>query len=85
MQFLGFRRCYSLKDNSVEGGLEPVLCLVLGDLLEETDSGPFSFSLGDSGSGSLEDNVEIHTENTSVGVVFQSEVDMLLDSESEAA
>ena len=46
------------------------------------------FSLGvlsssNSLSGSTENNVEIHTENTSVGIILDSEIDMLINTESE--
>mgnify|MGYP000273933721 FL=1 len=40
-------------------------------------------SSGDSLAGSSEDNVEIHTENTSVGIILDSEIDMLINTESE--
>ena len=40
-------------------------------------------SLGDSLSSSGEDNVEIHTENTSVGIILDSEIDVFFDTESE--
>ena len=40
-------------------------------------------SSGDSLSGSGEDNVEIHTENTGVGIVLNSEINMFIDTESE--
>jgi|TARA_B110000305_G_C19247943_1_gene543262 hypothetical protein len=42
-------------------------------------------SSGDSLSGSTEDDVEIHTENTGVGVILNSEIDMLVDTESEVS
>lgn len=40
-------------------------------------------SSSDSLSGSSEDNVEVHTENTSVGIVLDSEIDMLINTKSE--
>ena len=42
-------------------------------------------SSGDSLSGSSEDDVEVHTEDTSVGVVLDSKIDMLIDTETEVA
>ena len=42
-------------------------------------------SSGDSLSGSTEDDVEVHTENTGVGVILNSEIDMLVDTESEVS
>jgi len=40
-------------------------------------------SSGDSLAGSSEDNVEIHTENTSVGVILDTKINMLINTESE--
>ena len=40
-------------------------------------------SLGDSLTSSCEDDVEIHAENTSVGIVLDSEINMLINTESE--
>ena len=42
-------------------------------------------SLGDSLASSSEDDVEVHTENTGVGVILNSEIDMLVDTESEVS
>ena len=40
-------------------------------------------SSGDSLAGSSEDDVEVHSENTSVGIVLDSQIDMLINTESE--
>jgi hypothetical protein len=37
-----------------------------------------------SASGSLEDDVEVHAEDTSEGVILHTQVDVLLDAETEA-
>ena len=42
-------------------------------------------SLGASLSGSTEDDVEVHTENTGVGIVLDSEINMLINTESEVS
>ena len=42
-------------------------------------------SLGASLSGSTEDYVEVHTENTGVGIVLDSEINMLINTESEVS
>ena len=42
-------------------------------------------SKSDSASGALEDDVEVHAEDTSEGVVLDTQVDVLLDAESEVA
>lgn len=64
---------------------EPELGVILGDLLELADAVLLCSSLGNSVSGSLQDNVEVHAENTSGGVVLDSEINMLVNTESEVA
>ena len=43
------------------------------------------FSLGDSLSWSGQDSVEVHAEDTGVGIVLDSEIDVLFDSKSEVS
>lgn len=62
---------------------EPVTGVVGGNSLELTEDVAAGTSSGDSLSGSGEDNVEIHTENTGVGIVLNSEINMFIDTESE--
>ena len=50
-----------------------------------SDSAFASSSESDSASRPLEDDVEIHTENTSEGVVLHSKIDVFLNTESEAS
>ena len=38
-----------------------------------------------SASGALEDNVEVHAENTSKGIILETQIDVLLNTETEAA
>ena len=73
----------SVEDGSSELLNEPKLGISLGDTLELANTGGSGSSLGDSVSLSLEDNVEVHTENTSGGIVFHSKIDMLIDTKSE--
>lgn len=40
-------------------------------------------SLGNSLTSSGENNVEVHTEDTSVGIVLDSEIDVLFNTKSE--
>lgn len=42
-----------------------------------------SSSLGDTVTGSLHDDVEVHTVDTDAGIVFDSKIDMFLDTEAE--
>lgn len=40
---------------------------------------------GDAHTGTAHDDVEVHTENTDSGVVLDTEVDVLVDTETEVA
>merc|ERR1719263_1383139 len=64
---------------------EPLLGILGGDSLELANSSSGMLPSGDSRSCSLEDNVEIHTENTSGGIILDSEIDMLIDTKSEVS
>ena len=50
-----------------------------------SDSGFTSFPQGHSSSWPLQNHVEVHSENTRERVILQSQVNMLLNSESEAS
>jgi len=76
--------------DSVEDGAttlldEPHLGLLLGDTLELADSGSVGTSFGDTLAATAEDHVEVHTEDTGVGVILDSEVNVLVDTEAEVA
>ena len=62
---------------------EPLLGLLGGDSLEVAELAGSVLSLGDSLASAGQDHVEVHTEDTSVGIVLDSEINMLLDTESE--
>ena len=74
---------YSVEDGATEVLDEPKLGVVLSDTLELSNAGLLSSTLGNSGTSSLEDNGEIHAENTGGGVVLNSEIDMFIDTKSE--
>ena len=42
-------------------------------------------ALGDTVTGALEDDVEVHAENTGVGVVLDAEIDVLVNTKAEVA
>lgn len=76
--------------NSVEDGTthlldEPVLSLLLGHTLELSDAGLTVSTLGDSVTSTLKDDIEVHTKNTSVGVVLDAQVDVFVDTETKVA
>ena len=62
---------------------EPLLGLISGDSLMLSELARCVLSSGDSLSGSTEDDVEVHTENTGVGIVLNSEIDMFINTKSE--
>jgi len=59
--------------------------IIRSDSLEFSEFSSGVLSFGDSLSSSGENNVEIHTENTSVGIVLDSKIDVLFNTESEVA
>ena len=73
----------SVEDGATEVLDEPELGVILGNALELSDTALLGSSLLNSSARSLEDNSEVHTENTSGGVVLNSEINMLIDTKSE--
>jgi hypothetical protein len=49
-----------------------------------TDGGFASSAEANSASGTLEDDVEVHAENTSEGIILETQIDVLLNTETEA-
>jgi hypothetical protein len=62
---------------------EPLFGLIGGDSLVLSELSVGVLSLANSLSSSGEDHVEVHTENTGIGIVFDSEINVLIDTESE--
>lgn len=62
---------------------EPLLGIIGGDSLVLTEFTLSVLSLGDSLTSSGEDDVEVHTEDTSVGIVLDTEIDVLLNTKTE--
>ena len=73
----------SVEDGATEVLDEPKLGVILGNALELSDTALLCSSLANSGAGSLEDNSEVHAENTSGGIVLNSEIDMFVNTKSE--
>ncbi len=77
---------YNSSDDSTSALLgEPLLVFIMTDSLEFAENSSGMLSLVDSLSSSGEDDVEIHTENTGVGIVLDSQINMLFNTESEVA
>ena len=64
---------------------EPLLGVFSGDSLELAEFVGSCSSSGNSLAASSEADVEVHTENTSVGIVLNSEIDVFINTESEVA
>ena len=77
--------CASSDDGSSHLLGEPLLGLVSGDSLVLSELARGVLSSGDSLAGSSENDVEVHTENTSVGIILDSEIDMLVNTKTEVA
>ncbi len=64
---------------------KPLLGLFLADLLEVAELGGSVSSSLHSLAGSSENDVEIHSVNTSRGVILDSEIDVFVNTEAEVA
>merc|ERR1712113_996141 len=62
---------------------KPSLSVFFGQLVAETNSRSTSSSLADSSTWSCKDNEEVHTEDTDGRVVFDAQIDVFLDTESQ--
>jgi hypothetical protein len=56
---------------------------LFGHTLGNTHSVGASSSLGDSLAGFLEDDIKVHAENTGVGIIFDTKVNVFLNTEAE--
>lgn len=77
--------CTDSGDDTIESGLEPRDGVLGSDLVLVTDSGLLLLPLGDTHTRSAHDDVEVHSEDTNSRVVLDSEVNVLLDTESEVS
>ena len=75
----------SVVDSSIIFLLKPFHSILFADSVLGTNSAFASSSETNSASWSLEDDVEVHTENTGEGVILDTQIDVLLNTESEAA
>ena len=76
-------RCLFGENNTVELGLEPVDGLVLCDAVVGAELAGGMATTGDAASGALKDNEEVHTVDTNGGVVLDTKIDVLLDTETK--
>ena len=77
--------CFDISSDDGTGHLlgEPLLSLISGNSLVLSELGVGVLSSGNSLSSSSENDVKVHAENTRVGIVLDSEINMLVDTESE--
>ena len=65
--------------------LEPLHSLLASHLVRVTDSATLSLSLRHTTTGTRQLDIEIHTEDTGVGVVLDTQINVLLNTETEVA
>lgn len=75
----------SVVDCTIVFSLEPFNCVILRNSVFGTNGGFASTSKSNSASGALQDDIEVHSEDTSEGVILNTEIDVLLNTESEAS
>jgi hypothetical protein len=73
----------SVVDSTIIFSSEPFHGVLLGDSVLSSNSGFASSSETDSASGSLENDVKVHTENTGEGIILNAQIDVLLNTETK--
>ena len=72
-----------VEDDTIEPLLEPLLGFGLGYLVADTNLAGSDLSPGDTSTRSSENNVEVHTVDTSTWVVLDTKIDVFLDTEAK--
>ncbi len=75
----------SIVDGSIIFSSEPFHGFLLGNSVLGSNGALASSSEANPASRPLQDDVEVHTEDTSEGVILDSQVDVLLNTESKAS
>ena len=75
----------SIEDDTIIFGLEPLHGVVLVEPVGEADAAGLPLPVSNVHTGTPQNNVEIHTVNTDGGVVFDTQIDVFLDTETEIA
>jgi|JI6StandDraft_1071083.scaffolds.fasta_scaffold03368_9 hypothetical protein len=81
----GCRFKYGSIDGSVELALEPLHGILLADPLGGTQARAATLPQADASASTSQHDVEVHTEDTGVGVVLHAQIDVLLNSEAEVS
>ena len=74
-----------VEDDAIVLLLEPLHRLLAGHLVLVAESASLGLSLGHTAAGTSQLHVEIHTEDTGVGVVLDAQINVLLNTEAEVA
>ncbi len=74
-----------VQDDTVVLGLEPLHCLILDQTVREPDGADLSSPVSHVHTGPAQNDVEVHAVDTDGGVVLDTQVDVLLDAESEVS
>jgi len=74
-----------VQQKTIELLLEPLLGVILGDLVGVSNTAAALLAASDTGALTVQMDEEIHTVNAGGGIVLDTKIDMLLDTETEAA
>ncbi len=75
----------SIVDGTIIFSSEPFHSIFFGDSVFGSNSGFASSSESNSASWSLEDDVEVHTENTGEWIILNTKINMFLNTESKTS
>ena len=73
------------KDNTIKALLKPCHRILLLHLMLESNASLLCLPLRHTTTRATHDDVEVHTEDTDVGVVTRTQIDVLLDTETKVA
>jgi len=73
------------ENGSLVDGLEPFDGVFSVDSLVGSDVGFASSSVGDAVSGTIQHHIKVHSVDADLRIVFQAQIDVLLDTEAEVA
>jgi len=74
-----------LEEHTVEGVLEPLHGLLLGNLLVVANAARLLPPGRNASARTTKDDVEVHAVDADVGIVLDAEIDVLINAEAEAA
>ena len=75
----------SVEDDTVILGLEPFHSIVLCESVGETNAAGLALPVSDIHARAAEDDVKVHTIDTDMGIVLDSQIDVFLDTETKVS